>query len=470
MTALEITTEDPADVFLELYDAIGDGPFEDQRALRWRRSDGWVRRNAELICADVMRTARASRALLEAVVADGERGIFAALMGLDNALMHADVIYGTAAEAGEMYDWLLRHVITGRLNSRPEDGLLLFRLSSAPRPRSLPTRTTAFHLLRVPATIIEAHKIDFGRLPTAFDIPFQAPSTDGRARVDVGCAPMLAGYDEMEISARDDGDVKRYRLCPRTKPLKARVRSILEALDRSGATIGLLPEATLSDELLAAWKEALREQLAPWDSNLSWILVGSGPVGGGDPPFNRAVLLSRDGGHELLRFDKHFDFTLSRAQMKRWRLDELIGDALACEDIHRGDRIVVRECSLGRLAILICEDLTRLTVAGAALGHLGVSHLLVPIFSAPIRRKSWDSWASRAVVSQIGASVVVANSLAVGRAMQLRGALGTCSSAVVPEDAGDEWKDVELNVRKCAQPEDVILLEIPAVEVKKYAG
>jgi predicted amidohydrolase len=470
MTAREISTEDPADLFLELYDEIGDGPFDDQRALRWRRSDGWVRRTAELICAEVMRTGRASRELVEPAVAEGGRGVFAVLMGLDSALMHADVMYGTAAETGEMYDWLLRHVTTGRLNSRVEDGLLLFRLSSAPRPRALPTRTTAFHVLRVPAAIVETHKIDFDRLPTAFDIPFQAPEPDGRPRVNVGCAPMLAGYDELEISARDDDGVRRYRLCPRTEPLKARVRSILEALDRSGATIGVLPEATLSDELLGAWKEALREQLAPWDSNLSWILVGSGPVGGGDPPFNRAVLLSRDGGHEVLCYDKHFDFTLSPDQLRRWRLDELIGDTLACEDIHRGDQILVRECSLGRLAVLICEDLTRLAVVGAALGHLGVSHLLVPIFAAPIRRQSWDAWASRAVVSQIGASVVVSNSLAVGRAMQRQGALGTCSSAVVPEDAGDEWKDIELNVRKCAHPEDVVLLEIPAVNIKKYTG
>jgi hypothetical protein len=471
MGTLQVTTEDPADLFLELYDAIDDGPFNDQRALRWRRSDRWARDTADLICANVIRTGRAPSELIAPVVAEGERGMFAAMMGLDQALMYADPLYGTPAETGETYDLLFRYLTTGRLNSKVEDGLLLFRLAGVPRPRGLPSRTTAFHLLRVPAAIIDTYKIDFDRLPMAFDIPFQTPSADGRARIYVGCAPMLAGYDEMEISARDDDGINRYRLRPRTKPLQARVRSILAALDRSGATIGILPEATLSDELLATWKDALREQPVAWDSPLTWILVGTGPVGGGDPPFNRAVLLSREGGHELLCYDKHFDFTLTPAQLKRWRLAELIGEALACEDIHRGDRLVIRECLLGRFAILICEDLTRLTDAGAALGHLGVSHVLVPIFSPPIRSTSWDSCASDDAVSQIGtAAIVVANSLAVGRAMELKGALGTCSSAILPEDAGDEWKDVQREIRKCADPERVSLLEVPAVQITKYAG
>lgn len=470
MTTTKITSEDPADLFLELYDAIDDAPFNDQRALTWRRSDGWVRGTAELICANVMRSGRASRELIEPVLVEGERGIFAAMMGLDAALIHADPIYGTPAETGEMYDWLLRHHTTGRLNSSIEDGLLLFRLAGPPRPQGLPARTTAFHLLRVPPAIVGAYKIDFGRLPLAFDLPYQTPPRNDRARIKVGCAPMLAGYDEMEISARQQDGVSRYQIRPRTEPLKARIRPILDALDHSGATIGILPEATLSDELLATWKAALRERPAPWDSPLTWILVGTGPVGGEDPPFNRAVLLSRD-GHEILSYNKHFDFTLTAAQLNRWALTELIGETLACEDIRRGDRLVVRECALGRLAILICEDLTRLTDTGAALAQLGVSHVLVPIFSPPIRRSSWDSCASGAAVSQIGAvAIVVANSLAVGRAMGLQGALGTCSSAILPEDASDEWKQVVREVRKCAHPETVLLLEIPATELTKYAA
>jgi hypothetical protein len=280
---------------------------------------------------------------------------------------------------------------------------------------------------------------------------------------------MVHSYDELEMTVRSDDDTRRYRIGPRTEPLRARVREVLEALDDSGASIGMLPEATLSDELLAVWRQVLSDTPPEWDATLHWILVGTGPVGGSEPPHNRAVMLLRDGGHPIVHYDKHHDFTLSAAQIERWKLESRLGAGKAAEDICRGTRLVIRESSLGRFAILICEDVTRLTDVGAALAHFGVSHVFAPIFSAPIEDRTWDSRAGRDVVKHLGASVVVSNSLAVGRAIDPAGRLGICSVAVPPSDAEEEWRPIDVHVGKAAHPAEVVLLAVPPGEIKRFS-
>ncbi len=463
-----ISTQDPADVFLALYDAIDDEPFNDQRVIQWSKRDQWVAEARAALCDSVVATGRVAPELVGPMLDDGDRGTFAALLGLDDALTRADVRYGTPGETHEMYEWAIRQINQGYLNSDPADGLLLYRLVDPPRPKSLPTRASAFGLIRVPPAIIEAFNISYERLPTAFDVSWEPPSHESGSDVFVGCAAMIDNYDELAFTVRDEDGHRRYRVGPRTAPLETRIRAVLEALDSSGATIAVLPEATLSDELLEVWKRTLRDVPAPWDSNLTWIVAGSGPVGGSDPPFNRSVMLLRHEGHELFTYDKQYDFTLTESQVQEWRLEPHLGKGKACEDIHRGGCILVRETRLGRIAVLICEDLTRITDAGTALEHLGVSHVFVPIFSTPINDDTWERWAGKAVVDHVGASVVIANSLAVGRASEPKEALGICSAVVPPEDTGSQRRPPNICVKKAWLPDEVRLLAVPAPGVKRF--
>ena len=463
-----LTTDDPADLFLAVYDEIGDEPFDDQAVVTWRRRDRWVQWHSANLCDQVVNTGRVPAELADRLLADGARGMFTVLKGLDEALTHADVRFSTPSDTREMYEWAFRHFTRGYLNSDPRDGLLLYRLVDPPRPTGLPARASDFGLVRVPPEVIRVYNVDYERLPPQLDLSWPLPLQDAGERISVGCVAMVGGYDELTIRVRGEHGLRRYRLSPRTEPLKARIRAIIRALDDSGAQIGILPEAALSDPLLAAWKKALREDPPSLDCDLRWILVGTGPVGESEPPFNRGVLLLRDEGQEILTYDKHFDFTLSPAQVETWNLKPYIGEGSACEDIHRGNRVLVRESLLGRLGILICEDLTRLTEAGAALAHFGVSHLFVPIFSPPITQETWDATTARMLVGQIGASIVVVNSLAIGRATEPSAPLGTCCAVIPPEGPSDEWRRMEVNVRTASRPEDVALLEVPAPVLKRF--
>ncbi|MFD0852543.1 hypothetical protein ACFQ07_09930, partial [Actinomadura adrarensis] len=77
-------------------------------------------------------------------------------------------------------------------------------------------------------------------------------------------------------------------------------------------------------------------------------------------------------------------------------------------------RVGLLDMSLGRLAVLICEDLSRSLGWERELLSCGVSHLLVPIFSKPILRYRWEQQAAERQIAALGSWVTVSNSLVVG--------------------------------------------------------
>jgi predicted amidohydrolase len=135
--------------------------------------------------------------------------------------------------------------------------------------------------------------------------------------------------------------------------------------------IALLPELSLSSELLEAWNEALGDCPPPDDSRLKWLLVGSGDVADEDRPVNRCVLFDRVTGEIVLTQDKIYPFTLTEKQLGEWRISEFLGKAATEEDIRSGRRVVVVESRLGRVVVLVCEDLARLSISALRCGATG---------------------------------------------------------------------------------------------------
>ncbi|MBX6767827.1 MAG: hypothetical protein IRY90_11860, partial [Actinomadura rubrobrunea] len=176
---------------------------------------------------------------------------------------------------------------------------------------------------------------------------------------------------------------------------------------------------SLDDTLLEYWKEAAfdtagRDRQA---HPLRYLMVGSGPLGTTEPPPNRAVLLDRWTGRELLVQDKLSGFTLDARQMREWRLPHAPDEGVAEEYITPGATVRLLDCSLGRLAVMICEDLSRSIIWDRELRACGVSHLFVPIFSKPILPFRWEQQGAERQVALLGSWVTVANSLAVGAAI-----------------------------------------------------
>ena len=342
---------DPADLFVSVFDWLGESPFKAREADHWL-GDPAVWKLARSVQDDILDGGVADLSRIRtALRSRGAQGAFGVLLGLDEALAYAHPDAGSYGNAA-IYALTDRYLQFGRLNTDAVHGLLLFRTSFPGRPRGLPSRASMFGLLRVASPKLGAglRWVDGG-----FDL---VPEFDPDGEfIAIGCVPFLEHLDDVHlVSLETKLGVPGYRLAPAsTAALRHRVAEVLEALDNANVLVGVIPEGCLSDELYVVWQEALRSTLRR-PTKLTWLLVGSGPLGGCDPPRNRAVILHRS-GRELSAHDKMYDFTITGDQISRWGLEGILGSENLVEDIQLGDASAMLESRAGRFCVLICEDL-----------------------------------------------------------------------------------------------------------------
>lgn len=403
--------DDPADCFCSLFDAIDTAPFRDGRALDWLGDAGTE--GAVTAVAEAVRNGTFTRADADASIvaaADSDRRRLELLRGLDRALGDAHPLWGRRV-SGPLADVADRVLLTGRLDTGAADGALWPRYNwGADESLALEHPQAAFlHVLRIPPEVLA----QLSR--TVLEEP-HGPGPSARADLRFACAPMIEAYDEVRFDGADVG----YALRPVDGRLSGRPTAALRAMDDADAVVGCAPEGALDGDLLAEWRAAAASP-RPAGSALQFVLAGTGPVDGalvGSRGANEAVLLERLTGTEILRQRKRSRFTMRASQIKEWQLEAHLGDEDLTEDIVLGDRLSVVECSLGRIAVAVCEDVARLTKLGATVGDAGVSLLLVPVFSKELRQHFWEDAAAKAYANGVGAHVLIVNSLAVARARE----------------------------------------------------
>jgi hypothetical protein len=466
-------SDDPADLFVQLYDLLGNECFQDGRAERWGRDPG-VRSRAVDIERLILATGRApTEGLDELLSSQDKEGAFTVLLALDLALAHINPFSGWW-DPGRLYEVETRYARTARLNTDGVSGALLFGCAYAGRPQGQPEKRQFFELVRVEPAVWR--EVNLGWLESCSDFVIGSVGGPGQPRTAVGCAPMISSLNDLSITAVKRYDDRGYRIAPRAQVLRERVHEMLTALDESGAVIGVVPESTLSDDMLDEWRAAIQRRRQK--TSLRWIVAGTGPVGDADPPNNRAVVLDRRSGKELVAQDKRHDFTLTTEQIRLWGLEPHLGSGRAIEDITRGTHLELRESNIGRLAILICEDAGRTATVAPLLLECGVSHVFVPIFSAPFAGPyGWIQGPAREYVSSVGATVVVANGLAVYSAMaegtaadenERDAALtGATCYAIGPSATRDDWHIDRVGLRSSG-PLDVKLLDITLGRAHRY--
>jgi len=136
------------------------------------------------------------------------------------------------------------------------------------------------------------------------------------------------------------------------------------------------------------------------------------------------------------------DYTLSRGTIDFWKLPNLGAAGDLKEDIHRGRQLFVAETTLGRIAILICEDLQRCHTRDVVPRHLGVSHIFTPVFDRPLEKGRWHKGAAEPYLNYTGSRVVVANSRVVGNLMGKPSPMSTALALSPPP--GERGYDEEI--------------------------
>lgn len=303
-----------------------------------------------------------------------------------------------------------RWATTGVLSALPPDE------SGALLPLVTPPRQTesesGIELTSVVAVSPEAYRCV--RHTTLFGRQHQVgtPIAGGRPRLAVAGAPLVQNPDELKWSLEGG----RCRVRAKDK-LAERIPRILEALDNSEAEIAVLPELTLTPELLDRWLDALRRRPSS-GGRLQWILVGSGPVGGGaeGEDCNRAVLLEWTARSLPRYFAKRTRFHLERTDVENHGLPRALRsdgaeEANDCDD----DRVGVIETYLGRVAVVVSDDL--FDVPADLLVEWGVSLILSPtLLSSQVRDRESD--AAEECADRIGTCAAVASTIIADRTDQ----------------------------------------------------
>jgi predicted amidohydrolase len=408
------------DLFCSLYDALDDDLVR-ENAESWFLDEG-LRSFAESVKSDLEggRTAAGVTIRVENHPnPDGAR--YAALVGMDRAFRHVNTATSVSAERPPLSLEPLATFVAahGRLDSGDAGGALLPRLVARGRQEGNVShkRELFANVLRVPEDSWE--RVGITRVGEAATLHRH----DLSGGLLLGCVPVIADPKEVSFRIRQAGERNYYRISAANHAATVkRVPQIVAALDDAGVLIGLAPELTLTPTLLSAWQEALRSP-ARGPSRLRLVIPGSGVLTTTDGrASNTAVLLDGRTGAVITRQHKLFAFDFTDTELERWKLQQRLGPDAAAEDLVPGRKLEMIDAGGVRIAILICEDLGRLLDIGPLIRDFGVSHVLAPVFSRPIKARRWENTAADVHARETGTTVVVSNSLVMSSILSTEGA------------------------------------------------
>jgi predicted amidohydrolase len=409
LSTVEQTLHCYGNLFCELHDELDDAAFE-QNIERW--SDAFLDSAAKGVASEVADGASVQR-LRGRLSASPEpdRDRLAVLMGLDRAFAAVNPAFQGSKEeiAAPLAALAIEVVASGRLDSGRHGGALLLRHTRPSVTANLPEhpRDAFRYVVRVPE---EAwRRVEHVVLGPSAGIWRR----ELEPAVKIACVPFVADPEEMRFHVQRRAAGLFYRIAPRSElAAQGRVDRVLAAIDASEAKIAVLPELMLSPALLARWQGALavpERRGRP----LRWLLAGSGNLSEATMPENTAVLLDARSGWVIARQRKQFRFNMTPQVLTRFELTDLLGSEHVDEDIQCGRTLTVIEAGAMRVGVLICEDMARVSELAGLVRDVGLSHLLVPVFSRPLRAHRWEHQRADVHRETAGTSVVVSNSMLV---------------------------------------------------------
>ncbi|WP_188261694.1 hypothetical protein [Azospirillum tabaci] len=319
--------------------------------------------------------------------------------------------------------WYKRH---GRFNSDAAEGQLILRPGLFDRSVNIrevtPLRGSfdaadLFHtLLLLPPTLAaECPHGEDGERPVSVafhrvaEVADQCPSDPDWAPV-VGVVPLALAEEDLVLGTFSKDGADWYAATP--GDLGARASSAIDALAAEGATIVVFPEVAADPATLGAIKAAVRRQAV--DGPIRYVLVGvrqDGEMGG--KPRSTAVLLDRTGAEMFCQTKLHcwdLDADQCRSYDVRGPDGRLLDEAK--EFIAPGDGVTIVELpNMGRLAVMICEDLGREKPAAWLCRAKLLDWIVTPVMDAGLTEERWQAHAGDESSRAGSCRVVVANSM-----------------------------------------------------------
>lgn len=240
------------------------------------------------------------------------------------------------------------------------------------------------------------------------EIPIEAL----RDQLNVGVVPLVGDvhdFDWVPVNV----DPPRFRVSlkhPEAIAAKAEV-AIAEA-GRNQCDIVVFPELCFGHKEQESFGRVIA-RVARRHGGYPWLVVAGSAYTPSDASglafYNRAIVF--DGhGRELLRYNKLFPYEFSMEEEERYGLAPLLGATARIEDIITSPRwLGILQTAIGRIAVLICEDIWNLTHFLPIVQDLAVDWLLVPVLDGIQHDARWTA-RNAGMYAEHGTSVVIASS------------------------------------------------------------
>jgi len=239
--------------------------------------------------------------------------------------------------------------------------------------------------------------------------------------------------------------------------------------DREDAALLLAPELSFTPSLWDRARAWLKRRPRRTGSGVRWLLLGTAATerDADGRPRNQALLVSRH-GEVLAQQNKTRPFAFTKSQQTFYQLHDTLGGDTTPEHIRLDPRVLVllESATLGRLAVLICEDLAHEDPGPRLAAPLGVRLYLTPVMDGEFADwrwvsacATWHAWSNRVQVIAVNSLVLPERTgraaPAEGRAVGVTGPLSAWRPG--PDGAPAPWPPRLVHL---PPDEDVVVAEV----------
>jgi predicted amidohydrolase len=227
----------------------------------------------------------------------------------------------------------------------------------------------------------------------------------------IAVAPLVHGMDDLEFERIDEDNGRRAFRAALKDPARiaSRAGRVVRRASRLACDVVIFPELCLAPKGQQLVKDVLARSVRRANGRPWLIVAGTAqtPCSSGGH-HNRALVLDTS-GNEVLAHNKLFPYEMSRREETRYGIGEALLEEPRVEDIVVEPRsLEILECPLGRVAVLICEDLSNTTLFAPVVQDFEIDWLLVPVMDGVQNLERWTAKYSARFADDFGTSVLVA--------------------------------------------------------------
>lgn len=276
------------------------------------------------------------------------------------------------------------------------------------------------HLLCFKDPVPSSHVVSPRKLDSGGDPDVDLIETGGVLRL--ALIPLAERGDDLILETLEEGegwlDV-RPRDEEREQLLAEAAESALRAAEDSGVHVALFPELTVSPVAQRAIRETLRDLARKTGGrpSLQLVVAGSGLTEETHPktglPYNESVVFGR-AGQVLWRQRKLNHYLVSTSRLKSYGV-RVGRRSTYREHFHAGQELHVVDGSLGRMVVLVCQDLYESVPGERVMDQLRPDWAFCPVLDAEMEVGRWYHQRALPLAERFGVSTVVVNSLTLPR-------------------------------------------------------